>query len=447
MKNLTKTIGLTLIALFGTSILALPVNAQPTWNTQVVDHRGSGGSLAIDSKGNPHVLFSDWYIDNEYWETRAFNLNYVVWAGTSWSNQSLDPAIVGGSLALDSNDNPHIIFSTSNILKHAFYDGKSWTIQTIDFSPIGNTGYSWVLDSKGNPHIVYTTYNEGTNTFKYSYLDGANWKTQIIDSSNATLGYYQSPSLVIDSSNNPRIIYCEATKYYFTENASWPTSDVIYVSRSGSGWSIQNVVSNVGSTGNLAIDFWGNPSFTYYRFENLSYTNHGSYNTYHVDSSLNYAHWGGFSWITQGVDFPSQSSSNNGRTFLHIDPNGNPQIFSYSINYRNENLSGLICVQWTGANWSVQNLGSIPAEAHFYEGMERIDDIALDAHGNLCFLYEGETGTLRSAAIWAGLTYATLEMPGYTSVVSSPLTILFTIVAVLGVIVVGLLLYRNHKRT
>jgi hypothetical protein len=440
MKHQKIAIVLSLAIVFVVASIALPiVIAQPAWNNLVVDHRGSGGSLAIDSHGNPQVLYSHWDVVKTDWgETTAYKLNYVFWTGSSWSNQSIDASIVGagGDLALDSNDRPHTIFRDRDILKHAFYDGKNWTVQTIDSARVENDGYAWVLDSKGNPHVVYTTIDEGINTFKYSYIEGTNWITQNIDTSNATLNYYHSPSLVLDSNNSPHIICLNTDKHYFTENASIPTNKLVYVSRSGSGWSRQEVASNVASIGNIAIDFWGNPSFTYDHFENLSYINYGTYFTYHADGSLNYVNWNGFSWVTQNIDFISQSASASG-SFLHFDSNGNPQFLMYST-------YGLICAQWTGTSWTVENLGSIPSDAHFYEGTERIEDFAFDRNGNLCFLYDGEIGTLRSAGIWGGLTFATVKVPSYFPIITFSLVIL--VIIVLVVVITGFLLYRRHKK-
>jgi hypothetical protein len=61
------------------------------------------------------------------------------------------------SLALDSNDNPHISYrdSLNGDLKYAHWDGSVWVLQTAD--ALGNAGEctSLALDSNDNPHISY----------------------------------------------------------------------------------------------------------------------------------------------------------------------------------------------------------------------------------------------------------------------------------------------------
>ncbi len=66
MGTASKSYALVLVALFLTSLVTisstLSTQAAPTWNTQLVDGRGAGGSIAIDSHGNPHIVYAYWYI-------------------------------------------------------------------------------------------------------------------------------------------------------------------------------------------------------------------------------------------------------------------------------------------------------------------------------------------------------------------------------------------------
>ena len=70
------------------------------------------------------------------------------------------------SIAVDSNDNLHISYwdSTNNDLKYATYDGSSWTDSTVgSASTVGSTGNdaytSIAIDSNDNPHISFTDLN------------------------------------------------------------------------------------------------------------------------------------------------------------------------------------------------------------------------------------------------------------------------------------------------
>lgn len=58
------------------------------------------------------------------------------------------------SLVLDSCDNPHVCYSSGNIMKYAYWDGEGWQIESITDN--SNGWYSsLVLDENDNPHISY----------------------------------------------------------------------------------------------------------------------------------------------------------------------------------------------------------------------------------------------------------------------------------------------------
>ncbi|MCW3998697.1 MAG: hypothetical protein NWE93_00475 [Candidatus Bathyarchaeota archaeon] len=424
-----------------TQSFVLPAYAQPTWNTHLVDDKGWSGSLAIDSYGNPHVLYSDFYVNNSYYETIYLKSNYVVWDGANWSAQSLDPAIINGNFALDSNNLPHIIYLDNNILKYAFFNGDNWIFQTIDSSA---TSFSTVLDSKGNPQTVYTTYGNGISYLKYAHLEGSRWSNKVITYLNTTGHGHKSVSIALDSSDNPQIIYLENIDYNFGKNGLWSTNNVNFVELSVSKWSIKTVASNVSQIYNVAVDATGKPSFCYVQDQNFSYTTD---NSFRFDSSLNYANWDGIVWHTQALDSPSlKDGYKNGQAYLHLDSYDNPQIFFYTTNYSNQTLSSLMYLQWTGTNWAIQKLGNFPNIDDYYVDMAQIVDVAFDSRGNLNLLYGGEVGTIRSAAVFGQLTYASIELPGYTPTVLWT-TIALIILSVILVFVTALLLFRRHRKT
>jgi hypothetical protein len=106
---------------------------------------GEYNSLALDSNDNPHIS----YYGND-------NLKYAIWNGSGWVSQTVDaPGTVGqfNSLALDSNDDPHISYYSNNNLKYATWNGSGWVMQTIDTG--GMRFSSLALDSNDAPHISY----------------------------------------------------------------------------------------------------------------------------------------------------------------------------------------------------------------------------------------------------------------------------------------------------
>jgi len=73
------------------------------------------------------------------------------------------------SLALDSDDNPHISYydATNHDLKYAYYDG-SWHEETVDSGDLVGEYTSIALDSDDNPHISY--YDATNHDLKYAFI-------------------------------------------------------------------------------------------------------------------------------------------------------------------------------------------------------------------------------------------------------------------------------------
>jgi hypothetical protein len=140
------------------------------WETQVIDAscEGSYASLDLDSQGNPCIA----YVDQSYfWEP---TLKYTRWNGSSWIVQNVRELIApteDTSLALDSDDNPHISYTYAwdGSLTYTYWTGSEWT--TFDVDTTGNIAYdtSIELDSVDNPHFSY--FDMGMDDLRYACLD------------------------------------------------------------------------------------------------------------------------------------------------------------------------------------------------------------------------------------------------------------------------------------
>jgi hypothetical protein len=400
MKDYGRIFALLLIALFITiSITVQPalVNAQTSspWKTQLVDYQGAFGSLALDSNGNPHIIYYRETIGNDTWETRYDTLNYAVWTGTKWTTLIIDPEGAGGVLALDSNGRPHVLYYTvSNSsygydLKYAVLNNENWKIEALD-TPISSSHYAMVLDSNGYPNIAYTTYTYDENhtaifTVKYAFWNGEKWSIQPVDEG-AMFGGVSS--IALDSNNYPHMVYHES-------------NNIRYAYWNNSGWLKQTLFSN-STANNLLINSNGQPSFCY------TTTN----STFRDFFSVNYAYWDGNSWQSRPID-ENVNPYRNGRIYLNylgLDNLNNPQLFFYTRN--NEDSKYYITlniVKWNGLEWAVKNLGGIPTNRSFYEGTMTIADIAYNSNGTVDLTYYGVTGTVRSAYVYRSLTYASLD--------------------------------------
>lgn len=330
-------------------------NEQTAWSTQTAAMDGSFGAidLALDSNNNPHVVY-----------TGANGLMYYAsWDGSSWKIQSVIQGGTPNSLILDSNNVPHILYKGSNgVTYYASWDGQNWNYQTV---PSGY-GYSLALDSEGKPHVAYASqlpvsnYPTGVTNdismLNYASWDGSNWNIQTVDS---PISYTDSIYLALDQQNNPHIMYGYDT-YYPPSGDSLLT--VKFAGWSGSNWSIQTAISGLDYFGNMALDSKGYPHFIY-AVENP----HSSTN----NSTLGYASWDGASWNTQTVISNAGLGLFIGAN-LALDSHNDPHIefFNGSLMYTSS----------TGSSWNFQTVA--PSNFAYGEG-----PLALDSSGNphICY--------------------------------------------------------------
>ncbi|MDY6957768.1 MAG: hypothetical protein SVK08_01290 [Halobacteriota archaeon] len=270
------------------------------WDIDTVTSTGTGhqmhSSIVVDSHNCLHVAYYD-YTNSD--------LKYAYFDGWSWSTETVDSTGFIGyypSIALDSSDNPHISYVdvTSVSLKYATKDG-SWSTETVDSTTTGFT--SIAIDSNDNIHIAY--HDELNENLKYAYHDGS-WSTETVDNSgNIQYGV----RLAVGSDDYPRIVYQDTGTTYI-RFAEW----------NGSSWDKENVTTNgyFSYTKGLALDSSDNPHISYYNS---------------TADELKYATKDG-SWSTETVD----TDGDVGRYCdLALDSSDNPHI-SYSIT-----LSGLDC--------------------------------------------------------------------------------------------------------
>jgi hypothetical protein len=351
-------------------------NASLSWTTSIVDTNGilgAGISIALDSNNNPHICYTDYKDGNP--RVGPAVLMYASWNGSGWNTQ---PVAVNGvttntGLALDSNGNPHIAYSVKDSLMYASWTGTNWTTQTIDSSTVANSinSPSLALDSAGNPHIAYCYQPYGAggypsypSVFKYASWTGTNWTIQTVDTID---GLYPVQSFALDSSNNPHIV-CGV--YNITQVVSPGIWIVKYATLNGQNWSIQTVPpnANITSLGNVAVDTE--------KFVHFTYSTGQSLNT-----SLVYASWNGSGWNMQTVDSLVGDSVAGA---LALDSQGNPHI-SYvkgTLVSGNDNTQDILAyAQWTGESWDTQTANSTSYI------IEASGALALDSNGHPCAGY------------------------------------------------------------
>jgi len=290
----------------------------PVWNLKEIGIAGvAGDTITLDSGGTLHEVSAD-YIYSESNNSYASHLYYTTWTKTGVSVQTIGEAnstaqvayqrLYPHSIAVDPKGNPHIIFveqheialyprvsgtpfMITNMIKYAVWTGSNWKIQTLATNTTDpSRNANLVLDSKGQPQLAYLhenrTYTSDYGSYRakrsleYIYFDGFAWVNQTIESESNN-DYYGQPALRLDSNGNPQV-------FFFKVNYQ-PTIDydLLYARWTGTAWDTQKIwtltPNSYGSAGfsKIAFDSHGNPRLTYdtvmgtirgaYRYGNLTY--------------------------------------------------------------------------------------------------------------------------------------------------------------------------------
>jgi hypothetical protein len=415
---------------------------------QIVDPLGSQGRLALDSQGNPHIIYINTTVSGSpFHGLKAYSsLNYAYKIGQDWNLQTVDSTGFNGIvLALDASNNPHILYNgfdpNGNLLKYAFWNGENWTLQTFIASGAGSCVMA--LDASGNPHLAYSTSTGNypyTATLVYTTYDGSNWAAQTIATQISNQSYSLTPnSIVLDSNGYPHILFSELS--VTRDNASsseYYTYNIKYASWTGSTWNIQDVAANTASAGNIILDSKDQPHICYVH-EDRTYN--PTLQSYSGIESICYAYWDGSAWQSQIVEAqPSYYGYEHPTLFL--DSNGNPQIFYYKTDYQNIQNTGCKEAQPSEAGWNIQTINT-----------HDFSDLTIDSKGNLHATYDVGMGNLQGTEIYGNLTYTKITSAAIKSPLqsSSPFPVLQVAVplvtAIFILIIIRSIYKSKHKKT
>lgn len=234
----------------------------------ITDPANSGSlvvaSLAVDSSGYPHVA---WRKGDE----PTGNVVYQYWDGDSWGfigssrdvSNVLFPATTEQeypSLALDSNDSPHLAFEARDTQNRVYYirgdlTNNRW-VDAYGDPALGNpyiddisgtsAGPFIMVDSEDNPHVAYYNSVSGNETYYRKWDPGSRaWITVSGDTTaditlaeNVRVSHDDTTtstqaSFDLDSDGNPHIVWKEemgvADEIYYNK---WDAS----IQKAGLGW-------------------------------------------------------------------------------------------------------------------------------------------------------------------------------------------------------------------
>ncbi len=235
--------------------------------------------IQLDSSGNPHIVWQEGS-DIYYLKWNGSEWVDVDGAGRESANISNSPLTDSHhpSFCLDKNDKPHITWHEGNeeapplaTVIYATWNGSAWvgadggSVTSIYNSPYPSLWVSIAVDSNNYPHIVWSDGEENNREIYYLKWNGSFWVDvdgvglESINISN-TPGYSSWPFIILDASDKPHIVY---------EDASVGNLEVYYQKWNGFFWvdvddaglesrNISNSFSN-SAVPEIRIDNFGTP--------------------------------------------------------------------------------------------------------------------------------------------------------------------------------------------
>ncbi len=233
----------------GSGIVSYASKSGGIWTIESVESGAWQPCLALDNQDNPHIIC---------WLNGTTNLRYCYKPEDIWVRNYIDhPGRESGrelSLKLDQQGDPHISFNgkkgwTTRELRYAHLSSGTWSVDTLHVSGVGNP--SIVLDRNENPHIC--SYG-GVSGLYYHKKSGEEWITNSVDGS-VYAGCWIS--FALDSQDRPSTIYQECLSYSLN-----------YAHKDNDSWSIEKILCcSGGYKASLAIDAEDLSHFTFFNRE------------------------------------------------------------------------------------------------------------------------------------------------------------------------------------
>jgi len=208
------------------------------WTVETViapgDYLSSNTSIALDTGGDPHILYNYTCGANEHLQ----DLDHAWWDGSQWQTEnifdgaSLDYRPGHPSLAISNNNVANAVFhvfSDDISASEMFWAKKqlpsgSWETEKLEGVLGSHT--SMALDNSGYPHVSYRIGCSNTLGLGYSYYDGSFWVYDEIVS-----GDVRGTCMAFDPSGNPCISYVDVQN----------PSVLYYAYKDGSDWEVESV--------------------------------------------------------------------------------------------------------------------------------------------------------------------------------------------------------------
>jgi len=330
-----------------------------TWRTEDVDVQGKFTSLTTDRESNVHLSYSDGHAIKYAFRPTGPN--------SKWFNMIIDGGDTYTSIAVDSQNHPHICY-TARVLRYAQYDGSKWNAQTIatDNAPI-YFSCAIAISPDGSPHISWYREKDPDNTpyahIKYAELQDDAWVIRTLDFEMQT-GKFEA--MTLDSGGNPILSFDAYVKgllkFAHKVQGEWKVETVDFRGHT-------NNVYDVGMGNSITLDRNGNPVISFEDGE-----------------TIKFAHKVEDRWKVETVDtWRPQGSWVGYRTAVVVDSENHPHI-AYDAG------GTLKHARWDGQKWRTEILARGGMVVNRYCSM------AIDKNDTLFVSYsDGQDGSLKVA--------------------------------------------------
>jgi len=262
------------------------------------------------------------------------------------------------SIGLDKFGRPHISYfdQDQNLLRHAFWNGLGWQRRTV-ISGLNTQSTSLVVDSKDQPHIVYCN---STGPLLHSQHNGIIWVKKTVDNSLASCDY---ATVAIDSNDNLHVAYIA-------------DGDIKYATFDGSTWTRTSFAAETGAYTSIDVDSNDNPK--------ISFIN---------GNTLRYFSYNGTDWEKTSLSPQLQKW-----TSLEISSTNKPHITYYNMTGTNRTLGYAECIASNCNSAASWNYTIIDNDADVGE----YTSLALDTNNKPHVSYYDAVGTSLKYAYYNG---------------------------------------------
>lgn len=214
--------------------LTVKYGQAPLWEKSLIDQGYAGEPrVAVTSAGTPHVC----YPVHGAGDGRI--LRHVFHDGAGWRQVADVPSSEGVEefeMVMDSLDRLHVVFGSEEYLRYALFDGAQWTVTTLQAGAITP---SIAIDSNNRPHIVFEDLTEGSPyPTVYARYDGTQWQRDVMEDRSYRLMTESGPPLAINRSGSAHLLVTRLPGsrellWGTNESGSWVFSSIVEAHSAG----------------------------------------------------------------------------------------------------------------------------------------------------------------------------------------------------------------------